>query len=130
MPHDLVPRRSLIVGAFALAGLFLGCGRENSPSTTAPRPALGRSETIYELKGEVLGLDPKASSVKIRHEAIANFMPAMTMSFSLKDPSEIANLKVGDTVQGSLWVVKENGNVTDYKLSDLAAVSRPLTLKV
>jgi protein SCO1/2 len=112
--------------------MFFGCGRENPPPKAAPpaKPALGRTETTYELKGEVLGLDPKTSSVTIRHEKIPEFMPAMTMSFPLQDPSEMAHLKVGDTVQGSLWVAREKGNVTEFKLSDLAVVSRPLTLRV
>jgi protein SCO1/2 len=135
MPRLLMARRrsrSASIGILVyLAGSLAGCGREKPPSAPiAAKPAPVRTETTYELKGEVLGLDAKNGMIRIHHEAIPEFMPAMRMSFTLKDPRELESLKVGDIVQGSLWVVREKGIVTEYALGDLAVVSRPLTLKV
>src|SRR5439155_8600695 len=43
-------------------------------------------------------------TVEIRHEAITNYMPAMTMPFEAKNPKELAGLKVGDVVSFRMTV--------------------------
>jgi protein SCO1/2 len=121
----------MLAVSVCLATVLSGCGQKPSPTgPVATKPAPARTESTYELKGEVLGLDPKNGMIRIHHEAIPEFMPAMRMSFTLKDPRELESLKVGDTVQGSLWVLREKGVVTEYALSDLVVVSRPVTLKM
>ena len=70
----------------------------------------------YELTGQILALAPERSEVTIRHEDIQNFMPAMTMSFPVKDRSLLEGRQPGDLVNATL-VVGEVG----FHLSTLTA---------
>ncbi len=89
--------------AISLACLAVSCGRQaNSPVPEAARrqPAL----TSYMAKGLIKELKPDENTVVIQHEAISNYMVAMTMPFRVKDPGEIAHLERGDLVTFRLLV--------------------------
>ncbi|MGH9347704.1 MAG: SCO family protein [Vicinamibacterales bacterium] len=58
----------------------------------------------YELKGQVLGLQPEASEVLIKHEDIQGFMPGMTMPFKVRDAKLLHGLEPGDLVTATLVV--------------------------
>ena len=66
----------------------------------------------YDLKGQVLAVDPKLPTVLVKHEDIVGFMPAMTMPYEVKDLALIKNLAPGDLItaklavgaQGSAWL--------------------------
>ena len=58
----------------------------------------------YELKGKVEHVDKRGSAVTIAHGAIADYMPAMTMPFKLKDESLYDELAPGDEVTATLVV--------------------------
>ncbi|MBF5004608.1 copper-binding protein [Diaphorobacter caeni] len=58
--------------------------------------------------GEVLRVNLAAGKVSIRHAAIANLnMPAMSMVFTPKNPTDLTKLKEGDKVR--FHVERENG---------------------
>ena len=64
------------------------------------------------MRGEVMRLDPPNYIATVKHEAIANFMGAMTMDYTVQ-AQEFPKLHVGDKfdatvfVQGDkLWVGK------------------------
>jgi protein SCO1/2 len=59
---------------------------------------------VFELRGQVLELRPERDEVMIRHEDIANFMPAMTMPFQVEDPDMLGGLQPGDLVTATLVV--------------------------
>jgi protein SCO1/2 len=123
-------RLTAIIVALALVCLSVagGCGRPSAPASRTPEKAkaAGRTTLSYRLVGEVREVDPGARSVTIRHEAIPDFMPAMTMKFTLKDRAAFDDLRKGDEVEGNLRVDKENGETVDYELTDLV-VARPAT---
>jgi protein SCO1/2 len=103
------------------AGLSLdsGCApanptRETDHSTTKD----------YLLKGVVTKVEQDSGHVRIRHEEIPDFMPAMTMRFSLKDRNLLAELKERDEVEGTLHVLLRDGAVSDYELRSLV-VTKP-----
>ena len=58
----------------------------------------------FMAKGTVMELKPDARTVVIRHEAISNYMTAMTMPFKVKDPEELAGLRRGDEISFRLQV--------------------------
>jgi protein SCO1/2 len=62
---------------------------------------------VYSVTGEVRELRADGSNVVIRHEAIPGFMPAMTMSFTARDPRQIASLQAGDKVVFRLLVIED-----------------------
>jgi protein SCO1/2 len=55
---------------------------------------------VHELK-------PDGRTVVIRHEAITNYMAAMTMPFRARDPQEIAGLQPGDQITFQLRVARD-----------------------
>lgn len=58
----------------------------------------------YELKGEVVAVDKPAGALVVSHEDIPDFMDAMTMPFTLKDPYWLGVAKPGDKVTATLVV--------------------------
>jgi Cu/Ag efflux protein CusF len=60
----------------------------------------------YELKGQVQRLDTqgKVPIATIKHEAIGDWMGAMTMDFPVKDPADLAKLKEGAPVHATVFV--------------------------
>jgi protein SCO1/2 len=67
-----------------LAGLALACG--------VP------SEEVYDVTGEVRDVDAAAGQIQIAHDDIADFMPAMTMSFDA-DPGTLEGVGAGDRIR-------------------------------
>jgi len=75
--------------------------REDSASTPAPTV---ETKTYYGV-GVVKSLNPKQLSIEIDHEDIKDLMPAMQMSFYVKDKSLLKGLNSGARVEFTL----ENG---------------------
>jgi len=69
-----------LVGVLLLAGQ-MSCRRV---STNAKR---------FELKGKVVAVEPDKHLVTVAHEEIKNYMPGMTMPFTVPDDSAFAILK-------------------------------------
>lgn len=61
-------------------------------------------EQRYAIKGKVVSVEKRDSTVTISHEAIPGYMDAMTMPFKLKDARLLADLAEGDRVQATLVV--------------------------
>ena len=67
----------------------------------------------YELKGKVEHVDKRGSAVTIAHTEIADYMPAMTMPFKLKDESLYDELAPGDEVTATLVVAGDRSWLED-----------------
>jgi protein SCO1/2 len=61
-------------------------------------------EQRYELKGKVVNVDKRGAAVTIAHDAIPNYMEAMTMPFAIKDQWAFDVMKAGNRVQATLVV--------------------------
>lgn len=66
-------------------------------------PSTGRQQR-YPIKGKVVSVDKRGSTVTIAHEEIPGYMDAMTMPFKLKDERLLKDLAEGDRVQATLVV--------------------------
>lgn len=64
------------------------------------------SEQSFRAKGVVMDLQPTTLTVTIRHEAITNYMAAMTMPFKVKDVRDLAGLSRGDEITFAFHVTK------------------------
>jgi len=84
----------IAVFLFACAG-FWGCRQPPSRSPTEKR---------YDFKGKVVTVEKDKHSVTIAHEDIKDYMPAMTMSFAVKDDWAFDVLVPGDHVS-AVYVV-------------------------
>jgi protein SCO1/2 len=101
---------------FLCGGLSVGCGAFFAGcSKSGPlENASNAVEKRYPLRGEILALDGPAKTLRVRHEAIAGFMPAMAMDFSVAD-GDLANAKPGQQIRAEL-VVSGNG---DFRLGKI-----------
>jgi protein SCO1/2 len=69
------------------------------------RQKSGETDVVtFPLKGEVVEVDTAAMRITIAHEAIPDYMEAMTMSFRVKDAALLNNVAEGDSVQATLAV--------------------------
>jgi len=66
------------------------------------------SPKTFEVRGQVRDLDVSSKVVRITHEEIPNYMPAMTMPFSVKDSALLEGLATGDSVQFQLVVTADD----------------------
>ena len=82
----------------------------------------------FMAKGTVMELKPDGRTVVIRHEAISNFMAAMTMPFKVKDPNELADLQRSDKISFRLRVTESESwveHITKIGTVSLPAISTP-----
>jgi protein SCO1/2 len=62
----------------------------------------------FEVRGQIRSVDVAGKVVRITHEEIPNYMPAMTMPFSVKDPALLEGLVAGDSVQFQLVITEDD----------------------
>ncbi len=88
--------------------MLLGCGllafRNGVVAETSMPAQLGATGRTLLVQGVVKELAADRRTVVIAHEAITNYMPAMTMPFKVKDSTELAGLRTGDSVRFHLKV--------------------------
>jgi protein SCO1 len=71
-----------------------------------------RSYRAFQVHGQIRSIDLPGKSVRIAHDAIPNYMPAMTMSLQVKDPGLLSNVVAGDEVQFELRVTEDDSWIT------------------
>lgn len=75
----------------------------------------------YPMQGEVISADVQRAMVIVKHGDIPGVMPAMTMSYQVEDPKEIAALKSGDTITAELVIVNDLGHLEKITLVQKAS---------
>jgi Uncharacterized protein SCO1/SenC/PrrC, involved in biogenesis of respiratory and photosynthetic systems len=104
-----------------LAATLCSC----QPASRPPVTPLSAQKS-YQVKGVVIDLSPQSKEVKIRHEEVPGFMPAMTMPFDVKDARLIEGLKPGDRVSFRLNVTETDGWIDEIqKINDPISIPRP-----
>ena len=81
----------------AAALLTAGCGVGSVPPIEK-----------HHIHGVVLSLDAKDHTARIKHQKIEGFMDAMTMEFPVKSEKEFGALRVGETIDGTVFVQDTN----------------------
>jgi protein SCO1 len=64
-------------------------------------------ERHYPVQGEVISTDAGNKLITLKHGDIPGFMPAMTMTYQVAEPKQLATLHPGDKISADL-VVSEN----------------------
>ncbi len=94
-----------------------------------PASAAEAAPRSYQAVGVIREIKPADRTLVIRHEAIGDYMGAMTMPFTVKDPKAMAGLVVGDKVAFRLTVTKTDGWIDQIKvLEEGGAVAPPPTV--
>jgi protein SCO1/2 len=81
--------------------ILTACHKESAPT---PEP-----EQTFTVNGLVKELEPDGKTVVIQHEAIPNYMAAMTMPFEVRDTNDLRGLKPGDAITFHLVVTSNEG---------------------
>ncbi len=90
--------------AAALLTLTAACGVSAVPAITK-----------HHIHGVIQSLDAKDHTATIKHQNIEGFMSAMTMEFPIKNDKEFSALRVGETIDGTVFVQDTNYWVGDIK---------------
>jgi protein SCO1/2 len=77
----------------------------------------------YDLRGQVLAIDPNRQEITITHGDIAGFMPAMTMAFKVKDRRLLEEHAPGDLVKARLVVEGQDAFLSAIERTGHAALS-------
>lgn len=83
--------------AVVLSCTVAACGSESPPAAEAQSTHSRR----YETTGEVRAIATDHASITIHHQAVPDYMPEMTMPFSVEDASLLRGISVGDHVRFS-----------------------------
>jgi len=100
--------------AISLAVAAVSCSRAPTDVKT-PTPTAAPTQQVFQVKGTIVELLPAEKSVRIKHEAVTNYMPAMTMPFEVRDTNELAGLEAGDQVGFRLTVTEQEGWIDQIK---------------
>jgi len=79
----------------------------------------------YEVRGQILGLDPARREVLVNHEDIPGFMPAMTMSYKVQDPALLEGKRPGDLITATLVVEEVDGYLSTLTTTGHAPLDTP-----
>jgi protein SCO1/2 len=81
-------------------------GLSNSPVQPA---AVSTNQQTFQVKGVVREVIRDRKKVKIAHEEIPGYMPAMTMLLDVKDAMELTGLNPGDAISFRMIVTDDDG---------------------
>jgi protein SCO1/2 len=108
----------------ALLSLAVSC-REHS-TTNASFP--GTNLQTFFVRGVIRELKPDRQTVIIKHEAISNYMDAMTMPFHAKKTNTLMAMQPGDEITFRLHVTKDESWIDGVTRLATSQLSSPLVV--
>ena len=112
--------RRLFISALLSCLILTGC-RSGQNSQDQSNTAV----KVYHLRGKVVSTDVPHAIVVLDHEAIPDFMEAMTMPYQLKDPSIVSELHPGDVITADVLVSKSGQQTVLLDHIVVVAQSKP-----
>ncbi len=83
------------------------------------------SPPTYQLQGQIVAVDDAKQQLTVKHGDIKNFMPAMTMAYTVKDKSMMAGRTPGDLITATLVVDDSRGYLTSIEVTGHAPLTEP-----
>jgi len=111
--------------SFTLCVLLTGAAFVVSRSAETATPAPSSHSVI----GIVREISPDRRKALIRHEAIPNYMAAMTMEFNVRNTNELEGIQVGDTIRFRLIVEDDTHWIDNVRKSASASKQPSLGVK-
>lgn len=93
-----------------MALAFLACAAEEKAL-----PVSEPGEKLYTLRGVVLSRDADMKSLRIDHEPVTGFMPAMVMDYSVRGADAASFPPVKSRIEAKLHVTSRAYWLTDVK---------------
>jgi protein SCO1/2 len=109
-----------IILSVSLISVLLGGACETADSSKTDPAAVKR----YPLKGKVVSVDKEKKTAKVDHEAIPDFMPAMTMDFPIHEDWVWGDLAPGAEIRAELVV--DNTAKEPYWLEKVGIIAASL----
>jgi protein SCO1 len=88
-------------------------------------PACTPAAPDYELRGQILKVDPARQELTIKHGDIKGFMPGMTMAFKVRDAALLQGRQPGDEIVATLVVEKSAAYLSRIEKTGFAALTEP-----
>lgn len=98
----------LIISGLCLLTLAAVCAVLVLNHRDQPAATAATGTKWFEVRGQVRSVDVTNKTVRITHEEIPDYMPAMTMPFPVKDVALLNGLSAGDAVQFQLAVTDDD----------------------
>ena len=111
-----MPRKPL----FLFVSLVLLTGCHQNTSSTASKPA--SSANTFTIRGQVVSTD--TTHVTLDGEQVPGFMEAMTMDYTLADPSVVSELHPGDRITAKVLADKQGNSFENVRLKDIVVVAQ------
>jgi protein SCO1/2 len=90
------------LGALFLGVSLCGCLVSIGANTAAETPSASRQREegvrSFAVSGVIKEIRTDSRTVSVQHEAVAGYMPAMTMPFKVRESNELAELHAGDRI--------------------------------
>jgi protein SCO1/2 len=83
------------------------------------------SPPTYQLQGQIVAVDEARQQLTVKHGDIKNFMPAMTMAYTVKDKSLMEGRAPGDLITATLVVDDSRGYLTSIEVTGHAPLTEP-----
>ena len=108
-------RRTAAVAVILSLLVATGCAKSES----RPKPLDVPGQKVYQMKGKIVARDAGDNTVRVDHEAIAGYMEAMTMDYSVRGADVLSLPENNVPIEAKL-------HVTDgaYWLTDVRKVSK------
>jgi protein SCO1/2 len=81
----------------------------------------------FPLRGEVVRIDTAKLTLTVSHQAIPNYMNAMTMPFKVRDGTLLRVLAVGDSIQATLAISRTESWLEQIAVVGKGEMPAPLT---
>jgi len=88
---------AMIISAVLSGSLISTCVNSCAESLASSKPAKANLRT-FAARGVVRELKADGSTILLSHEAITNYIDAMTMPFKVKEQKELTDLRPGDQI--------------------------------
>ena len=79
----------------------------------------------FEVRGQILSVDPSRSEVLVDHEDIPGFMPAMVMPYKVSDAELLQGKKPGDLITATLVVEEVDAYLSTMTTTGHAPIKNP-----
>jgi len=93
----------------------------------APAAAAGPGTRTFEVFGQIRSLDVLNKTVRIAHEEVRDYMPAMVMPFAVKEAILLNGFAVNDRVKFQLTVTPDDSWISRIQKTDAAPAGESVT---
>jgi Cu/Ag efflux protein CusF len=119
-----------IISAVLSGWLISTCINSAAESFASSKPGEANLRR-FAARGVVKQLKADGTTILLSHEAITNYMDAMTMPFKVKEPKELTDLRLGDRVSFRLSVSNTESWIDQVaKITAATPPSPPLDQRV